>query len=231
MQSSVYERCVAVLGCRLLQAYGLTEGSGFVCHEKPDDNPDPNAVINTVGCSTERVALMLRNADGQPSGEGEVGEILISGQRVFLEYWNDPKATATAFSGGWYQTGDLAVRDAAGRYRIVGRAKEMIISGGENIYPAEVVNALVSHPAVVEAAVFGVPSERWGEEVRAVVHLVAGADADISAEDLLAYCRTQIAGYKTPKQIELSAAPLPKTGIGKIAVSAVRQAQILKELS
>ncbi len=231
MQSSVYERCVATLGCSLLQAYGLTEGSGFVCHEKPGDNPDPNAVINTVGRSTERVALMLRNADGQPSGEGEVGEVLISGQRVFLEYWNDPKATAAAFSGGWYQTGDLAVRDTAGRYRIVGRAKEMIISGGENIYPAEVVNALVSHPAVAEAAVFGAPSERWGEEVRAVVYLVPGDGAAVTAEDLLAYCRTQIAGYKTPKQIELSAAPLPKTGIGKIAVSAVRQAQILKELS
>lgn len=231
MQGAVYERCVATLGCRLLQAYGLTEGSGFVCHERPDDNPDPATVINTVGRATERVALMLRAASGEPSGEGEVGEILISGQRVFLEYWNDPKATAAAFSGGWYQTGDLGVRDVEGRYRIVGRAKEMIISGGENVYPAEVVNALVSHPAVAEAAVFGAPSERWGEEVWAVVHLVAGTDAGTSAEDLLAHCRGLIAGYKVPKKIELSAAPLPKTGIGKIAVSAVRQALILKELS
>ena len=231
MQDAVYRLCFSALGCRLLQAYGLTEGSGFVCHEVAGDNPDPSTVINTVGGPTRHARIMLRTADGATVGENQVGEIWIAGERVFREYWQDPVATGAAFDGLWYATGDLGMRDERGRYRIVGRSKELIISGGENVYPAEVVNALVSHPAVSEAAVFGVPSERWGEEVRALVHLAPDSGIAIEAEALIAYCRTLIGGYKTPKRIDFSATPLPKSGTGKIAVTAIRDALLHEELS
>jgi acyl-CoA synthetase (AMP-forming)/AMP-acid ligase II len=221
MQEAVYKRCRAALRCRLLQAYGLTEGSGFVCHEVPGDNPQPDQVINTVGHPTKRVRLKLQNANGERAQADEVGEVLIRGERVFQEYWRDAEATRDAFADGWYRTGDLAVMDDQKRYKIVGRKKEMIISGGENVYPAEVVNALLSHPAVAEAAVFGIPSERWGEEVQAVVFIAP--DNIATPEELAHHCRNLIGGYKAPKRIAIWEQPLPKTGAGKIATAAIRE--------
>lgn len=221
MQDAVYKRCRAALGCALLQAYGLTEGSGFVCHEQTGDNPDPASVYNTVGRPTRHVEVALLDADGRAVADDAIGEFGLRGPRLFQAYWNDPEATRAAHAGGWYRTGDLGVRDDAGLYRVVGRKKEMIISGGENVYPAEVVNALLSHPAVVEAAVFGLTDERWGEEVRAVVYVPAES-AQPSAEDLAQHCRRLIAGYKTPKQIAIWPDPLPKTGAGKIATADIR---------
>jgi long-chain acyl-CoA synthetase len=116
---------------------------------------------------------------------------------------------------GWYRTGDLGIRDADGHFAIAGRKKEMIITGGENVYPTEVENALLAHPEVAGAAVFGVPSERWGEEVRAIVVLAPGAIATPDA--LIGHCRGLIGGYKVPKVIEISPEPLPKSGPGKVA--------------
>jgi len=220
MQDAIYRRCRTALGCRMLQAYGLTEGSGFVCHEIASDNPDPDTVINTVGKPTKRVELCLQGNDGRPTPAGEVGEILIRGERAFKEYWGDIDATKAAISDGWYRSGDLAVMDAQDRFRIVGRKKEMIITGGENVYPAEVANALLSHPAVAEAAVFGLPSERWGEEVCAVVYIAP--DLVATAEELTNHCRKVIGSYKAPKLISIWNSPLPKTGAGKIATAAIR---------
>ena len=221
MQDAVYKRCRDVLQCELLQAYGLTEGSGFVCHEQTGDNPDPESAFNTVGRPTRHVEIGLMNELGEIAATGEIGEIVLRGARLFREYWGDPQATANAFTGGWYHSGDLGVQLPGGLYRVVGRKKEMIISGGENVYPAEVVNALLSHPAVEEAAVFGVASERWGEEVRAVIYTSPALDAPTS-EDLGRHCRSLIAGYKVPKRIDFSPTPLPKTGAGKIATAAIR---------
>jgi long-chain acyl-CoA synthetase len=226
MQEAVYQRCRTALGCQLLQAYGLTEGSGFVCHEVTGDNPDPEHAFNTVGKPTRRVRVELRDAQGEAPADGEVGEIVVCGSRVFQSYWADPDATRAAFDGRWYRTGDLGVRTEDGGYTIVGRKKEMIISGGENVYPAEVVNALLSHPAVAEAAVFGLPSDRWGEEVNAVVYVVPERSSPHVAEDLVTHCRSLIGGYKSPKRIEISSAPLPKTGAGKIATAAIRAAKL-----
>ena len=230
MQNAVYQRCRSVLRCQLLQAYGLTEGSGFVCHERAGDNPDPDTAFNTVGRPVRHVEVALVDAEGEPVPDGAIGEIALRGPRVFREYWNDPEATRDAKVGGWYRSGDLGVRDAAGLYQVVGRKKEMIISGGENVYPAEVVNALLSHPAVHEAVVFGLPDERWGEEVRAVVYVPADAGRP-SGEELVRHCRAMIAGYKAPKQIAIWSDPLPKTGAGKIAVADVRAVVVREEPS
>lgn len=231
MQEAVYRRCREALQCRILQAYGLTEGSGFVCHETMTDNPNPDSVINSVGRQTRRVSVTLRGDNAQPPPIGEVGEVMISGARVFKAYWRDPATTRGAFDGTWYRTGDLAVMDPQGRYRIVGRKKEMIITGGENVYPGEVINALLAHPAIAEAAVFGVPSERWGEEVQAVVYLAPECTAIPVPEELAAHCRQLIGGYKAPKRIEISQAPLPKTGAGKIATGLIRETLLKRQAS
>lgn len=222
MQDVVYERCRLELGCQLLQAYGLTEGSGFVCHERPGDNPRPEQVINTVGRPTSRVEVAISRAGGVGGAPGQAGELVIRGQRVFTGYWRDETATRAAFSDGWFHTGDLATVDAAGCFQIVGRKKEMIITGGENVYPAEVVNALLAHPGIVEAAVFGLPSERWGEEVHAVVHVFPGTHID--EHGLISHCKRRLGSYKAPKQITFWIDPLPKTGAGKIATATLRDA-------
>ena len=231
MQEAVYRRCREALCCRILQAYGLTEGSGFVCHETMADNPDPDSVINTVGRPTRHASVALHRDDGHPTPIGEVGEIVISGARVFKAYWRDPATTRDAFAGPWYRTGDLAVMDPQGRYRIVGRKKEMIITGGENVYPGEVINALLAHAAVAEAAVFGLPSERWGEEVQAVVYLTPDCTVAPTSEELARHCRSLIGGYKSPKRIEISPLPLPKTGAGKIATALIRDTFLNRQTS
>jgi long-chain acyl-CoA synthetase len=222
MPEATYGRCFERLGCRLLQAYGLTEGSGFVCHETPRDNPDPALPMNTVGRPTVHAEIELLDDTGRPVERGQIGEICLRGDRVMREYWANPAATDSAFANGWYRSGDLGVQDAEGRYRVVGRKKEMIISGGENVYPAEVVNALLSHPKIEEAAVFGIPSQRWGEEVCAVVYPLRGDAAALTTDELLFHCRGLVGGYKVPKAIHISNEPLPKSGPGKIATSVVR---------
>ena len=231
MQEAVYRRCREALRCRLLQAYGLTEGSGFVCHETVADNPDPDSAINTVGLPTRRADVALHDADGRPTPQGEIGEIVIRGARVFKAYWQDAVTTRDAFVGPWYRTGDLGIMNGKGAFQIVGRKKEMIISGGENVYPGEVVNALLTHPAVAEAAVFGLPSERWGEVVQAVVYISPDCAVAPALEELVRHCRDLIGGYKSPKRIEISQTPLPKTGAGKIATALIREAFLKREVS
>ena len=139
--------------------------------------------------------------------------MIIRGPHVTPGYWNNPEATAKAIVDGWLHTGDLAKRDAEGYYTIVGRLKDMIISGGENIYPAEVESVMHAHPAVAEAALIGVPDAKWGEVGRAIVVVEPGKT--LSAEQLLAFLRERLAGYKAPKSI-VFVAELPKTGPGKI---------------
>ena len=222
MQDAVYRRCREALQCLLLQAYGLTEGAGFVCHELPGDNPDIEIPFNTVGRPTRHAELALLQDDTILPGQSDgTGEILLRGARLFQQYWNSPLPTSATHFKGWYRTGDVAERKA-GRYRIIGRCKDMIISGGENVYPAEVVNALLAHPAIAEAVVFGAPSEQWGEEVRAVVFCTCEGTSTPTSDELMRHCRGLIGGYKTPKTIFFSQTPLPKTGVGKIAVAEVR---------
>jgi long-chain acyl-CoA synthetase len=134
-------------------------------------------------------------------------------------YWNKPEQTEAAFADGWYRSGDLGYMDDEGYVFLVDRAKDMIVTGGENVYCTEVEDVLFRHPAVLEAAVFGVPDERWGEAVYAVVV----PRTDVAPEELVRHCRDAIAGYKVPKQIEMRTEPLPKTGAGKVLKRDLRE--------
>ena len=156
--------------------------------------------------------LVLDLDDGSPARPGVVGEVAIRGDNVMAGYWNKPRETAEALTSGWYRTGDLGYMDDHSFLYLVDRAKDMIVSGGENVYSTEVEEALYGHPAVLEAAVFGIPDERWGE----VVHAVVVLRADVTEHELLVHCREQIAAYKVPKRIELRTDPLPKSGAGKV---------------
>jgi long-chain acyl-CoA synthetase len=148
---------------------------------------------------------------------GEVGELWVRGPNVMLGYWNRPEATAEALVDGWYRTGDLARQDADGYFFMVDRAKDMIITGGENVYSVEVEAVLSRCAGVDEVAVFGVPDERWGEAVHAVV--VGRA----SPEALIEHCRASLAGFKVPRSIEVREEPLPKSGAGKLLKHRLRE--------
>src|SRR5207247_926365 len=143
---------------------------------------------------------------------GEVGELVGRGPNVMIGYWNKPAETAAALVGGWYRTGDLGYQDDEGFVFLVDRAKDMIVTGGENVYSTEVEDALYRHPAVLEAAVFGIPDTRWGE----AVHAVVVTRAPVRTDELIAHCRSLIAGYKVPRAIEMRSEPLPKSGAGKL---------------
>jgi fatty-acyl-CoA synthase len=190
--------------------YGLTEaGPNTFILPKEDVRRKPGAV----GFPLLHIDVKLVREDGSRCGPNEVGELLIRGPHVCAGYWNKPDETAKAIVDGWLHTGDLAVCDEEGYYTIKGRLKDMIISGGENVYPAEVESAMHDHPAVSAAALIGLPDPKWGEVGRAIVVLHTGKA--ISAEELTAYLRGRLASYKVPKSIVFVDA-LPLTGAGKI---------------
>jgi long-chain acyl-CoA synthetase len=143
---------------------------------------------------------------------GEVGELMACGPNIMRGYWNKPKQTAEVLQDGWYRSGDMGYMDEEGFVFLVDRARDMIISGGENVYCSEVEEVLYKHVAVLEAAVFGVPDEQWGE----AVHAVVVPRTEVDATELIAFCRQHIAGYKIPKDISFSTKELPKSGPGKI---------------
>ena len=151
---------------------------------------------------------------------GQDGELCIKGPHVCLGYWNNPQATAEALRDGWFHTGDMARVDADGFYYIVGRKKDMIISGGENIYAAEVEAVLIQHPAVADAALIGVPDAKWGEVGRAIVVLKAGQT--LTADEIIEFCRQKLARYKAPKTVVFTSA-LPRSPYGKIIKAELRQ--------
>jgi fatty-acyl-CoA synthase len=190
--------------------YGLTEaGPNTFWLPHADVRRKPGAV----GFPLMHIDVAVVRADGTRCDSGEPGELIIRGPHVTPGYWNNPEATAAALVDGWLHTGDLAVCDSEGYYTIVGRLKDMIISGGENIYPAEVEGVMYRHPAVKEAALIGILDETWGEVGRAVVVVEAGRE--LIAEDLLAFLRDRLARYKVPKSV-IFVDELPKTGAGKI---------------
>jgi long-chain acyl-CoA synthetase len=149
---------------------------------------------------------------GDPTAAGGVGEVAIRGENVMAGYWRKPDATAAALIGGWYRSGDLGYMDDRGFLYLVDRAKDMIVTGGENVYSFEVEEALYRHDAVLEAAVFGIPDDHWGE----AVHAVVVPRTTVDEGELIAHCRSHIAGYKIPKRIELRDEPLPKSAAGKV---------------
>jgi long-chain acyl-CoA synthetase len=208
------------------QGYGMTETAPLLTMLDTHDHileGTPEQVHHLASCGKEVSGVEVRvvNAEGEDVKPGEIGEIIARGPNIMMGYWRMPEATAAAIVDGWMHTGDLATIDEENYIYIVDRAKDMIISGGENIYSVEVENALYTHPAVLEVAVIGIPDETWGEAVHAVV--VCKPGMSVSADDLIAHARTQIAGYKAPRSIEFAAEALPKSGAGKILKRDLRE--------
>ena len=206
-------RAVETLGCSFTQAYGLTEASSHLAALPREETLLGDRRARSAGRAVMGVELVVRRPDGAPCAPGEVGEVTGRGPNFTRGYWNRPEETARALRDGWFWTGDLAHMDEEGYVYIVDRAKDMIISGGENVYSVEVEEAISAHPAVLEAAVIGVPDETWGERVHAVVVPRPGQALDEAG--LRAFCRERIAGYKCPRSVEFVDV-LPKSGPGKV---------------
>ncbi|MEN8233828.1 MAG: long-chain fatty acid--CoA ligase [Actinomycetota bacterium] len=197
-------------GIDFKMGYGLTEASGNNFWLPPELVREK---IGSVGYPIFHIDMKVVRDDGTECGIDEEGELLIKGPHVVAGYWNRPEATAETIRDGWLHTGDVAAKDADGCYRVLGRSKDMYISGGENVYPAEIESVITAHPAIEEAAVVGIPHEQWGEVGRAFVVVAAGAAFD--EEDLLAFLGERLARYKLPRSVVVLDA-LPLTVIGKI---------------
>lgn len=202
----------AAKGVRVCNGYGMTETGPTAFVAAPED---ALTKVGSVGKPQMLLEARVVRADGGDAAIGEVGEIWMRGPGLTPGYWRRPEDTARAFThDGWLRSGDLGRRDAEGAFYVAGRIKEMYISGGENVYPAEVENALARHPAVLEAAVVGAPDEKWGESGRAFVILRDGCVRP-DAGDLIAFCRSQLAAYKAPKTV-VFVEEFPRTAAGKV---------------
>jgi acyl-CoA synthetase (AMP-forming)/AMP-acid ligase II len=211
---------VETFGCNFVQAYGLTETTGVVALLPPHDHVPGNPRLRACGLPIFGAEIKIVDTEGNECAAREVGEILIRGGMVMKGYWNLPEATASAIREGWFHTGDAGYLDEDGYLYIHDRVKDMIVSGGENVYPAEVESVLYAHPDVADVAVIGVPDERWGEAVKAVVVLKEGSH--VSDRELIDACRSQIAGYKTPRSIDF-VDELPRNPTGKILKRVLRE--------
>ena len=201
-----------------VQGYGMTETSGSISLLKPSDH-GANGKVRTAGRVVPSMEIRIVDANGVDVPPGDSGEIIARGNAVMKGYWNRPGETAEALRGGWMHTGDIGQLDAEGYVKVVDRLKDMIVTGGENVYSIEVEGALASHPAVAQCAVVGRADERWGETVHAEIVLRDGALA--SPEDLIAHCRERIAGYKCPRSIGFRNA-MPLSAAGKILKADLR---------
>ena len=204
-----------------IQAYGMTELSPCATYLSAQDHRSGKpGLLRSAGRASVTAQVRVVDEQGHEVPLGSVGEVAVRGPNVMLGYWNKPEQTAAALRNGWMHTGDGGRMDEDGYLYIVDRMKDMIVSGGENVYSAEVENALAQHPAVAASAVIGIPSEQWGESVHAVV--VLKPDVTTTAQELTAYCRERIAGYKCPRSVEFRDA-MPMTGAGKIQKTELRK--------
>jgi acyl-CoA synthetase (AMP-forming)/AMP-acid ligase II len=207
--------CIKVFGADFLQAYGMTETTGTIVMLPPEDHdPNGNLRMRAAGKALPGVELRVIDEGGNDVQIGDVGEIITRSSNNMLHYWNLPEATQnTVTEDGWIYTGDAGYLDSDGYLFIHDRVKDMIITGGENVYPAEVESAIYGHPALAEVAVIGVPDDKWGEAVKAVC--VAKPGMSIDESDIIAWTRERIAGFKVPKSIDVIDA-LPRNASGKI---------------
>ena len=203
-------------GVGLVNAYALTEGSGLNLELQAHE---ALRKLGSVGIPLLGQEAKVVNADGRDAPPGEPGELLLAGSTVMAEYWRNPQATADTLRAGWLHTGDVASVDDEGYFRIVDRAKDMIISGGINIYPAEIEGVLAQHPDVAEIAVVGLPDEKWGE---APVACVVSANRDLTLDDLNAFAERSLAHFKRPRRLVLRDEPLPRSMSGKILKREIR---------
>ncbi|MFW2828726.1 class I adenylate-forming enzyme family protein [Sphingomonas sp. ID0503] len=206
------KRAIASMPGQFMQFYGSTEAGGATSILRPDEHDlTSEEKLKSCGRPLPLIEFRIVDGDGNPVADGEPGDLWIRQPSITTGYWGQPELTAQVLKDGWYNSGDIARRDEEGLYYIVDRAKDMIVSGGENIYSAEVENVLSTHAAVAGVAVIGVPDARWGECVKAVVITRAGHDSDEAG--LIAYCRQHLAAYKVPKSVDfVDAFPLVPSG-------------------
>ncbi len=224
------EMMAALPGARFLQSYGMTELSPVVTilgwRDHLPENRRPG-LLRSAGQPVLLADVAVVGLDGNRLNDGQTGEIVARGPNRMLGYWNKPELTAEALRGGWMHTGDAGYFDEYGYLHVVDRLKDMIISGGENVYSQEVENAIATHPAVSECAVFGRPHPHWGEAVHAVVRLKSGAQ--VEAQGIIDYCRDRIAHYKCPRTLEIRTEPMPLSGANKILKAKLRAELLLSE--
>lgn len=223
MPVELLRRALAAFGPMFLQGYGQTEAGPLVSAMQPHEHvlEGPEAVrLASCGRPVPGVEVRIIGDNGQQLPACQVGEIEVRSPFLMMEYWEQPAQTLEALRDGRLRTGDMAYEDEDGYIYIVDRKRDMIISGGENVYPREVEEVLYGHPAVLEASVIGVPDEVWGESVKALLVRRAGMEATES--ELIEYCKDRLAGYKRPKSIEFKEV-LPKTASGKVLKRALRE--------
>jgi long-chain acyl-CoA synthetase len=204
---------------KLVQVYGLSE-AGFLTGLKDDEHTEDK--ITSCGRPCLGIDVQVVDASGKEVETGKTGELVARGANIMPSYWNKPEETKRAFRNGFFRTGDVGYQDANGYFFILDRLKDMIVTGGENVYSGEVEAVIYRHPAVREAAVFGIPDPKWGEIVKACIVLKPGKT--LTADELIAYCRRSLANFKVPRSIEFSETELPKSGSGKILKRLLRDA-------
>ena len=203
---------------KLVQSYGLSE-TGFLTGLKDHEHTEDR--LMSCGRTCPGIDLRVVDESGKELEAGGRGELVVRAPDVMRSYWNNPAETKLAFRDGFFRTGDVGYRDARGYFYILDRLKDMIVTGGENVYSGEVEAVIYQHPAVREAAVFGIPDSRWGELVAACV--VRKPEMSLSENELIAHCRRSLANYKIPRHVELSDTELPKSGSGKILKRILRE--------
>lgn len=204
---------------KLVQVYGLSE-AGFLTGLKDDEHTEDK--ITSCGRPCLGIDVLVVDASGKEVETGKTGELVARGANIMRSYWNKPEETKRAFRNGFFRTGDLGYQDANGYFFILDRLKDMIVTGGENVYSGEVEAVIYTHPAVREVAAFGIPDPKWGEIVKACIVLKPGKT--LTADELIAYCRRSLANFKVPRSIEFSEIELPKSGSGKILKRLLRDA-------
>ncbi len=203
---------------KLVQVYGLSEAgflTGLLDQEHTEDK------LTSCGRPCLGIDVQVVDQSGKEVETGQTGELVARGANIMRSYWNKPEETKLAFRNGFFRTGDVGYQDANGYFYILDRLKDMIVTGGENVYSGEVEAVIYTHPAVREVAVFGIPDPKWGELVMACV--VLKPEKTLSADELIAYCRRSLANYKIPRRVEFSDTELPKSGSGKILKKVLRE--------
>jgi long-chain acyl-CoA synthetase len=203
----------------LLHVYGTTEATPITTLLPHEERILDTALVRSCGQPAVGVEIRIVDSSGTEVPPGTVGELLVRSPSLMAGYWHKPEATAEVMRGDWYRTGDLGYRDERSYIYLVDRVKDMIVSGGENVYSTEVEEALSSHPSVEEVAVFGVPDPHWGEAVYAVV----ASRRQVTPDELIAHCRGRIAGFKVPRHIEVRTGSVPKSAAGKILKRELRE--------
>lgn len=206
------KRAVKLMPCKFMQFYGATEANGAFSILRPEEHDlEDEEKLKSCGRPLPLIEFRILDGEGNEVPDGVPGELVVRSPAITMGYWNQPEVTAKVMANGWYHTGDVAKRDSEGLYYIVDRVKDMIVSGGENIYSAEVENVLSTHPKVGAVSVIGVPDDRWGEAVKACIVLKPGEE--VTEEELLTWSRDFLSGYKIPKSVDfMESFPLVPSG-------------------